>query len=75
MDFDLPQNPILTFESGQTTGSTSCVTVSITDDSFVEDAETFNASLTPVNDQPVVIAPMSTISVEIPEDPADSKIK
>ena len=74
MDFDLPQNPILTFESGQSAGSTSCVTVSITDDSFVEDAETFNASLTSVNNQPVMIGPMDLITVVILEDPADSKI-
>lgn len=73
MDFSLPVNPILTFESGAVLGSTSCVTVQITDDSVVEDTEIFDAVLSPGSDQPVAIVSPGSVPIEIPQDPADGE--
>lgn len=74
MDFSIPANPILTFGSTAVLGSTACVTVSITNDDRVEDTETFSAVLSPGSEQPVMIGSPDSVTVEIPQDPADSKI-
>ena len=72
MDFSVSLNPtLLSFESGSQPGSTSCVTVLITDDTIVEDTEDFVAELIYWSTQPVVLASPLSASALIEQDPAD----
>ena len=72
MDFSVSQNPtLLSFEIGSPLGSTSCVTVPITNDTIVEAIENFDVELIHWINQPVVIDSPSSAITLIEQDPAD----
>ena len=71
VDYSVSPNPVITFGEISTPGSTSCVTVTVIDDTIVENEESFAASLKPDNDQPVITSSPDSLTVNILEDEND----
>ena len=75
MDYTGPAPSEVTFRAGLSTGDQHCVVVTVIDDDFIEDEETFDIVLTvpPGDEASVVFNRADATTLTIIQDPNDSK--
>ena len=76
MDYTGPAPSDVTFRAGLSTGDQHCVVVTVIDDDFIEDEETFDIVLTvpPGDEASVVFNGADVTTFTIIQDPNDSKL-
>ena len=76
MDYSGPTPSEVTFRAGLSTGDRHCVVVTVIDDDFIEDEETFDIILTvpPGDEASVVFNGADATTFTIIQDPNDSKL-
>ena len=76
MDYTGPTPSEVTFRAGRSAGDQHCIVVTVIDDDFIEDEETFDMILTvsPGDEPSVVFNGADVTTFTIIQDPNDSKL-
>ncbi len=77
IDYTGPTPSVITFSPGQTVGDENCIVVSVLDDSFIENKETFNLTLSvsSADVNSVAFSGQGISTFTITQDPNDSTFK